>query len=241
MAETAETYEHKGVEVRIYWDDDPRYANPREMESNVTELICWHPDYVLGDRQIRGSRGAVETVFETARGRTDFSSMRAIHRYISLMLGGRRVTPLYLYDHSGISISAGTPSPWDNPRVRSDEFGQGLGWDSSMVGFAFCTDERINELCGEAPGYHTDAWIDEAIRSDVRRYDEYLRGSVYGYVVAEGTDDQDACWGFLGSDHDESGLREAANEAAAYVAEGRAERRRTERLYLMAPETTGGK
>jgi hypothetical protein len=230
--EPFETYEHAGVKVELHYDECGEHANPRECD-NVTTLVCWHPDYILGDYQISGSRGAVETVFETARGRTEFPSMRAIHRYITLMLGGRRVTPLYLYDHSGISIRAGSPSPFDNPTVCRDEFGQGMGWDTSMVGFAFCTDERITELCGEDEQYHTDEWIDKAIAGDVETYDLYLTGQVYGYVVAPDTEDEESCWGFLGDDC----IKQEANAVAADVAVVRAERERLRRIFLFAPET----
>jgi len=54
--------------------------------------------------------------------------MRHLARYLTLALGAVVVIPLYLYDHSGISMSAGAPNPFDNPRVATDEFGQGLGW-----------------------------------------------------------------------------------------------------------------
>jgi hypothetical protein len=230
--EPCETYEHAGVKVEIHYDECSEHSNPRQWD-NVTTLVCWHPDYILGDQQIRGSRGAVETVFETDRGRTDFRSMTAIRRYIELMLGGRRVTPLYLYDHSGISMSVGSPSVFDNPTVRQDEEGRGMGWDTSMVGYAYVTDERITELCGAGDEYHTDEWIDNAIRTDVAEYNLYLTGQVYGYVVAPDTEDEDACWGFLGDEH----VKAEANEAAELVAKTVAERERVRRLYLMAPET----
>lgn len=221
--EPIETYQHEGITVELHYDEDGEHANPRQHD-NVTTLVCWHPDYILGDYQLRDEegRGAVDNVFETDRGRTDFDSMRTLHRYLTLMRDARRVTPLYLYDHSGISMRAGSPSPFDNPTVRSDEFGQGMGWDTSMVGFAYCTDERLTELCGEDPKFHTDEWIDKAIDEDVRYYSLYLEGQVYGYVVDPDGPDEESCWGYVG---DES-VREEANHAAKYVAKQKRERAR---------------
>jgi len=234
--ESCETYEHAGVTVEIVYDDDCR--SPRE-DDNVATLVCWHPDYILGDYQLRdgSGRGAVDDVFETERGRTDFASMKVLYRYLTLMCGARRVTPLYLYDHSGISIRAGAPSPWDNPTVRRDEFGQGMGWDTSMVGFAYCTDERLTELCGEEAKYHTDEWIDKVIAGEVAHYDEYLTGQCYGYIVAPGSEDQEACWGYIGDPDAEGGVKAEANGIAESIAADRAERRRVERMYLFAPES----
>ena len=53
-------------------------------------------------------RGAVDNVFETARGRTSFESLEQVERYLRLALGAVCVVPLYLFDHSGISMSAGS-------------------------------------------------------------------------------------------------------------------------------------
>ena len=215
--EPCETYEHDGVTVNIYYDEDPQHANPREMD-NVTTFVCWHPDYILGDFQIRNpeGRGAVETIFETETGRTSFESMYVLHRYLTLMYGAKRITPLYLYDHSGISIRAGSPSPFDSG-----------GWDTTMVGFAFCTEERINVCCGEGDEYRTDEWIDKAIQGDVEEYDKYLTGQVYGFVVDEDGPDEESCWGFLGDDY----CKEEANSVAAYVAKAR---RAPDRIYVDA-------
>jgi len=208
----AETYEHEGVTVQIHYDDTGGdFANPREYD-NVTTLVCWHPDYILGDFQIRGERGAVTTPFRD--GDNTFLSMETLRRYIELVMHGRRVTPLYLYDHSGISIRAGSPSPFDSG-----------GWDTTMCGFAYCTDERITELCGDDAKFHTDDWIDDAIREDVATYDLYLTGQVYGYVVDPDGPDEDSCWGFLGDDH----VKQEANAVAEYVAKAR---RAPDRIYV---------
>lgn len=222
MNSIAERFEHEGVPVEIHYDDDGDAANPRQHD-NVTTLVCWHPDYVLGDFQLKDAngRGSVDTPFEIPGVP---SSMNVLARYLSLAHKARCVSPLYLYDHSGITISVGAPNPFTF---------DAQGWDTSMVGFAYCTDERITELCGDGEHFHTDDWITEAIKTDVAEYDLYLRGAVYGYVVAPGTDDEDSCWGYLG---DES-VKDEARHAAAYVAAQRAERLRVQRLYLFAPET----
>jgi hypothetical protein len=54
--------------------------------------------------------------------------------------------------------------------------------------------------------------IEEYLRSEVKTYDDYLTGQVYGYTVekldnATGEwEQEDSCWGFFGDDVEESGL-----------------------------------
>jgi len=55
---------------------------------------------------------------------------------------------------------------------------------------------------------------DHAIRvmaADVQVYDDYLTGSVYGYIV-EGPA-SDSCWGYYGYNHRQSGLLNTAESA----------------------------
>lgn len=221
--EAIETYEHQGVTVEIHYDEDAgEFCNPRNNDGNLTTMVCWHPDYILGDEQLRGERGAVETVFESERGRKDVRSMRHLYRYLTLMRGAVCVLPLYLYDHSGISISAGSVNPFDNPTVRRDEFGQGMGWDTSMIGFVYTTRERLVENCGEENA-DDPAFVRTQVLAEVSEYDSYLRGEVYGYIVDNDGPDEDACWGFVG---DIDYCKEAANESVEYAAEQKAERQR---------------
>ena len=213
-----ETYEHEGVTVELHYDDDyGSYANPRDND-NVTTLVCWHPDYILGDYQVKNpeGRGAIGQIFETDTGRTDFSSMNVLHRYLTLVAGAKRITPLYLYDHSGISMSAGSPNVFDTG-----------SWDTTMVGFAYVTEDKLTECCGDGDEYRTDEWLDKAIRDDVEYYDMFLRGEVYGFVVDPGGDDEESCWGFIGDEY----VREEANSMAEWVAKAR---RSPDRIYVDA-------
>lgn len=40
------------------------------------------------------------------------------------------------------------------------------------------------------------ARAEEVLEADVREYDSYLRGDMYGYIQYEGLDERDSCWGF---------------------------------------------
>jgi hypothetical protein len=204
----AETYEHQGVPVRIVYDEDA--PNPRkDYDGNLATLVCWHPDYVLGDEQIvdAGGRGAVENASAISGSR--IRSMEHLWRYLTLMRKAVMVLPLSLYDHSGITMYVGGKHdyPFDS-----------AGWDTTFVGFAYTTHERVTELCGEEEKYHSEEWIEEQVRAEIKQYDSYLRGECYGFIVADGTEDEESCWGFLG---DIDYCKQEANAVAEAIAHDR--------------------
>jgi len=150
-----------------------------------------------------------------------------VPKYLRYKRGARHIIPLYLYDHSGISISAGAQIGREIPGIN----GRGInpwdsaGWDTSAVGFIFTTKERM-ELLGvedkmvmaerddipflRGPVKGRVNNVEAQLRAEVREYNDYLTGQVFGYVVtkkhdAECDDDDcahdepiDSCWGFLG-------------------------------------------
>jgi len=74
------------------------------------------------------------------------------------------ILPLYLYDHSGITM-------------RTSPFS--CQWDSGQVGFIYCTKERCDELGADF------SKAEDCLRAEVEEYDQYLTGDVYGYVSWE--------------------------------------------------------
>jgi hypothetical protein len=102
------------------------------------------------------------------------------------------VLPLYLLDHSGLSISTG---------------GFACPWDSGQVGWIYMSKEtaakeRISDPLA-------------CLRAEVAEYDQYLTGDVWGYRIADADGHElDSCWGFYGSDH----CKEQATESAQAIA-----------------------
>lgn len=97
--------------------------------------------------------------------------------------------PLSLYDHSGITISHGTPADV---------------WDSSLVGVHYMTREKLNrEFSGD------EVKARACMDAELRTYDQYLRGNVWGFEVADRAGRlQDSCWGFYGDELEETGMLE---------------------------------
>lgn len=104
------------------------------------------------------------------------------------------ILPLYLYDHSGITMNT---------------TGFSCPWDSGQVGWIYVTNEEIIKEYGSLD-------IEKARKflvSEVETYDQYLTGDVYGYQLIEKDEDGDeldvieSCWGFYGLEHLESALK----------------------------------
>lgn len=193
MNEYVVAEEHrKGLTIKVY-PDDAGANDPREWDQLGT-MLCWHPDYKLGDEQFSGP--------------DDVGGSRSMQDVARWLFRERKATvllPLYLYDHSGISMRAGGPiyrqSPKDEAVRSSGRFmGDDAGWDTSMVGFIYTTKERIAELGAPADS------IVRQLKGEIDEYDDFLTGNVYGYVIEDGEGEViDSCWGFF-PDHDAKGM-----------------------------------
>lgn len=109
------------------------------------------------------------------------------------------VSPLYLYDHSGLSI-------------RTTPFS--CRWDSGQVGFAIIFKSQIEKGWGTLENWRETA--DRVIEGEVKVYDDYLTGNVYGFEVYVDDEIADSCYGFYG-DVDEYILGEAKSSAEYHI------------------------
>lgn len=146
------------------------------------------------------------------------------------------ILPLYLYDHGGITMSTGSFS---------------CPWDSGQVGFIYCSlkkaqsewgteDSKFNGWSGDASSTReegTTRTLREAttryLEGEVKEYDQYLTGEVYGYVIEnEDGDHLDSCYGFFG---DIEYVRSEADSMASYHNKG-IDKEIAERLYWESRE-----
>lgn len=74
--------------------------------------------------------------------------------------------PLYLLDHSGYAIST---EDFHDP------------WDSGQLGWIIATKETVNKVMGNP----TKKEIEDILISEVKQYDDYLRGNVYMYRITK--------------------------------------------------------
>ena len=112
------------------------------------------------------------------------------------------ILPLYLYDHSGITIST---EPFS------------CNWDSGQIGWAFVSKETVRkELDYKRIPKRSLEWTECVLKHEVQTYDQFLTGDTYGFELVEKStcesceDDHekilDSCWGFYGSDLRQNGI-----------------------------------
>ncbi len=135
--------------VRTFYDENAE--SPREWE-NLGTMVCFHRKYNLGDKTDYRSK--------------DYDTWDELKQGIMENEGEVFILPLYLYDHSGISIST---SPF------------GCQWDNMRIGFIFVSKHRIKQEGIE------EKYVEERLVNEVKTYDQYLRGNVYGFEVVKVT------------------------------------------------------
>jgi hypothetical protein len=176
-----ETVEYNGFAIQIHVDSDPQ--NPRTEWDNFGTMACFHRRYTLGD----------DHSFAEPQELIDHVSRRDV---VAL--------PLYLYDHSGITMST---APFSCP------------WDSGQVGYIYATHEKIREEFNvKRITKRIRNKVESILKQEVLTYDDYLTGNVYGYRVfdPEGEETDYAVWGFYG-DPDKSGLLDDAKASIDYA------------------------
>ena len=154
--------------VKIFIDPEP--INPRTEWDNLAKMVCFHKRYTLGDRHdYRVS---------------DYNNWDELREAIVQKEDPVAIFELYMYDHSGLTVSMG---PFDCP------------WDSGQIGFVLITmDTAKKELGAKRRCKSLFRKCREIIEGEVKTYDQYLRGEVYGYGHGE-----DSCWGFYGYEPEE--------------------------------------
>lgn len=118
--------------------------------------------------------------------------------------GATMVLPIYMYEHSGITISAG--GPLGSGRSSAPGYPYTDQWDAGVCGIIFDTAKGREET-----GVPADK-IEEALRGEIEEYDKYLRGEVYFFTV-DAPGYTDGCGGFVGYDHAERELFESIHGA----------------------------
>jgi len=147
----------KGYTVKYLIQEEYSYS-PRE-DDNLSNMVCFHRRYNLGDKHDykQGNYNSWEKVLNTIKENNNND--------IAVIL------PLYLYDHSGLSI-------------RTYRHGYHDSWDCGQVGYIFITNKKIIEEFGEV----TEQNIEKAkkvLLTELKLYDMYLKGEIYSCVVEQ--------------------------------------------------------
>ncbi len=179
--------------LSIYQDMNPE--DPRNWD-NLGLMVCSHKRYNLGDKH--------DFRFGDYGGWGE-AKQALIKKYDAAI-----ILPLYLYDHSGITMKT---TPFSCP------------WDSGQVGFILISKAKIREEYSVKR--ITKELLDKVEKNllcEVETYDQYLSGDVYGFTLVElskcneGHEHEteiDSCWGFYGHDFKDNGIAEQVSEEFA--------------------------
>ena len=164
--------------IEVHQDESPE--SPRSWD-NLGTMICFHKRYDLGDKHDYNH--------------VEYDSWSEQRKDIEKTENTCVILPLYLYDHSGITMST---SPF------------GCSWDSGQVGWIIVSKENVRKEFGvKRITKEIIEKVTNILEGEVKTYDQYLTGDVYGYKVFkvsecslghEHKEEVDSCWGFYGED-----------------------------------------
>lgn len=171
MENVFQTIEKNGLVAKIMYDPEP--FSPREWD-NLTKMICFHNRYNLGDKHDYDAN--------------DYSGWEEMKKDIIKNEKPYVILPLYLYDHSGITIST---KPFSCP------------WDSGQIGFVIVNKEGVDRCMGwKRVTAKRREELERQTIGEVKTYDQYLGGDVYGYKIEDEEGNcVDSCYGFYELDH----------------------------------------
>jgi hypothetical protein len=174
--------------TRTYRDDSPEC--PRSWD-NLGTMVCFHNRYDLGDKHDYNS--------DYYNGWDEMEKDIIKRENVGVIL------PLYLYDHSGITMNT---------------TGFSCNWDSGRVGFIFISKQKmLQEYGGKIVTQKLKDRVEGYLKSEVETYDQFLTGDVYGYKVfkvdtCEHEEELDSCWGFYG---EEDCMKEGVSVMEYYI------------------------
>lgn len=173
----------EGNTLTISYDLDPE--SPREWDGNIGQFLFpddskylhWEKDCLRYD---------LDELREEHDKEYDYGCFVSNRDLIDEYLKDNFVKayPLYKYEHSGIVLSL---SPFS------------CRWDSGQIGWYVITKESIDKY-EEDHFYCYDKEESDSIKelceSELRIFNQYLSGEIYGYTYTSTDGEEDSCWGY---------------------------------------------
>ena len=174
------------AKIEIFRDEDPE--SPRKWD-NLGTIFARHRRYVFED-----SKKETEMFFLDAENEEEVDPRNCWGKEEVYNSCGEKVNvcilPLYLLDHSGLSISCNSFND---------------SWDSGLLGFIYATEDALkDEKFVNEKGEVNWEKAKEYLKGEIETLDQYLRGDVYGFMITYlnpltgDEEDGDSCWGFYG-------------------------------------------
>ena len=180
--------EYKGYTIKIELDEIP--SNPIEEWDGNAKYCLFHKRYSLqNDTDLRNA---------------DYNSWGELKKALIKKYRPLAILPVYMYDHSGQTIST---TPFS------------CSWDSGQIGYVFVNKETLKSWGYKSRiGYEKACGrtLEDDLVSNVKLYDNYISGEVYGFIVenAEGEEvEEGSCWGYYGDE----GVKDAIAECKSII------------------------
>lgn len=214
MREAYETIKQDGFVGKIYQADCGE--SPRDWD-NLGKMICWTKRYTLGDVKLMENYSYSKEC-KLSNLTDECNGWEEIEEVLKKEFKAVVILPLFLYDHSGISM-------------RTFSHGVHASWDGGYVGFIYATKADILKWWMKKK--LTKSLLEKAKKSlegEVETYSQYLEGDVYFYNVEdENGEVLESCGGFYGI---ESAKEEMNSQIDYLVKERQANLKNTEALVL---------
>lgn len=181
--------------LKIVVDDNP--TNPREEFDNLCLMVFEHGRYSLGDKHAKEILASKLNVSAA-----NYKAYQLINMAENKGLIFMR-KPVYMYDHSGITISM---SPFS------------CQFDSGQVGEIIVLTETVKKEYSvkritDKKRKELEEIVLRNMKSEIETYDYFIRGDVFGFQVLDEDEEViDSCYGFYGDDFETNGLKEYVPE-----------------------------
>jgi hypothetical protein len=205
LGDNAEDVKRDTVEatlLTIIAGEDPKFEE---------RLAVWK----MAEYELRSISKLEGDAFWQASGKLDEEETERVQKKFASIA---YVLPLFLYDHSGITMS-------------TSRFG--CPWDSGQVGFIYVLKSKIRaEYASEKSKPPRKKTILSMLEGEVALYDKCLTNDVYGFIVQKferkfelpdetidiqdddlDWEDGDSCWGFYGHDIKNNGMLDHLGKA----------------------------
>jgi hypothetical protein len=174
------------MHAQIVPDHDP--MDPREWD-NLGTMVCFHKRYNLGDKHNYSDPRDFLVTLLGEFGK-DFNDL--VQKFYDRFF----VLPLYLYDHSGLSMH------WSD-----DTYPFNCQWDVSQVGWIYVTREQLTKEGID----HSRAF--EILKGEVETYNQFLTGDVWGIQIFDDEGEMvDSSYGYYGYKYAEEEAAELLKE-----------------------------
>ncbi len=175
MSNVIEVIDKGDKVIEIHQDEDAQNPRSPDFEDHDDVMVCFHNRYNLGDEK-HGYR------------HDNFNSWDELKKAIERDNDIAEILPVYMLDHSGITISVNSFNDI---------------WDSGQIGFIFITKQEARKShMVKKLSKKVMKTVHSNLLASIEEYDKYLTGDVYFYNIKNKTGEIiDSCGGYYGLEY----------------------------------------